>query len=77
MIGRLAVNIYEPNSKSTAFPDDGVLLQAGDRLRYYNVGALEYEDIWNAAQEGTFKYRITQEEFDVDAYLAARPGRDA
>lgn len=77
VIGRLAVNIYEPNSKSTAFPDDGVLLQAGDRLRYYNVGALEYDDIWNAAQEGTFKYRITQEEFDVTGYLASRPGRDA
>lgn len=77
VIGRLAVNIYEPNSKSPVFPDDGVLLQAGDRLRYYNVGALEYEDIWNAAQDGTFQYRITQETFDVEAYLASRPGRDA
>jgi KipI family sensor histidine kinase inhibitor len=77
VIGRLAVNIYEPNSKSSAFPDDGVLLQAGDRLRYYNVGALEYDDIWNAAQEGTFKYRITQEEFDVTGYLESRPGREA
>ena len=77
VIGRLAVNIYEPNSKSDVFPDDGVLLQAGDRLRYYNVGALEYDEIWDAAQAGTFKYRITQEEFDVDAYLASRPERDA
>jgi urea carboxylase len=77
VIGRLAVNIYEPNSKSDVFPDDGVLLQAGDRLRYYNVGALEHDEIWDAAQAGTFKYRITQEEFDVDAYLASRPERDA
>jgi KipI family sensor histidine kinase inhibitor len=77
VIGRLAVNIFEPNSKSSVFPDDGVLLQAGDRLRYYNVGALEYEDIWNAAQDGTFKYRISQEEFDVAGYLASRQGRDA
>lgn len=77
VIGRLAVNIYEPGSRSSAFPDDGVLLQAGDRLRYYNVGALEYDDIWNAAQEGTFKYRITQEEFDVAGYLATRQGREA
>lgn len=74
VIGRLAVNIYEPNSKSSAFPDDGVLLRAGDRLRYYNVGALEYDEIWDAAQAGTFKYRITQEEFDVAGYLAARKG---
>lgn len=77
VIGRLAVNIYEPNSRSSAFPDDGVLLRAGDRLRYYNVGALEYDDIWNAAQEGTFKYRITDELFDVAGYLASRPGRNS
>lgn len=75
VIGRLAVNIYEPNSRSSAFPSDGVLLQAGDRLRYYNVGALEYDDIWNAAQDGTFKYKITQQEFDVDSYLAEFPSR--
>jgi urea carboxylase len=74
VIGRLAVNIYEPNSKSPAFPEDGVLLQAGDRLRYYNVNALEYDDIWEAAQAGTFKYRITEEVFDVKAYLASRQG---
>lgn len=75
VIGRLAVNIYEPGSRSAAFPDDGVLLRAGDRLRYYNVGALEYEEIWNAAQEGTFKYRITEEAFDAAAYLASRTRR--
>ncbi len=74
VIGRLAVNIYEPNSKTPAvFPEDGVLLQAGDRLRYYNVNALEYDEIWEAAQAGTFKYRITHETFDVKAYLENRP----
>ena len=74
VIGRLAVNIYEPNSRSVdVFPEDGVLLQAGDRLRYYNVNALEYDDIWEAAQAGTFKYRITDEMFDVKGYLASRP----
>jgi hypothetical protein len=55
------------------FPEDGVLLQAGDRLRYFNVNALEYDDIWEAAQKGTYKYRITDEIFDVKAYLANRP----
>jgi KipI family sensor histidine kinase inhibitor len=74
LLGRLAVNIYEPNSKTPAvFPEDGVLLQAGDRLRYFNVNALEYDDIWDAAQAGTYKYRITDEIFDVKAYLANRP----
>ena len=43
------------------------------RLRYFNVNALEYDDIWEAAQKGTYKYRITDEVFDVRAYLAKRP----
>lgn len=73
VIGRLAVNIFEPNSKSSVFPEDGVLLQAGDRLRYYNVNALEYDDIWEAAQAGTFEYRITEETFNVKDYLENRP----
>jgi KipI family sensor histidine kinase inhibitor len=66
VIGRLAVNIYEPNSPSDVFPDDGVLLQAGDRLRYYNVGALDYDEIQNQARDGTIKYRITHEELEVN-----------
>ena len=74
LIGRLAVNIYEPGSPTPGvFPEDGVLLQAGDRLRYFNVNALEYDEIWDAAQKGTYKYRITDEVFDVKAYLANRP----
>jgi urea carboxylase len=74
LIGRLAVNIYEPNSPTPGvFPEDGVLLRAGDRLRYFNVNALEYDDIWDAAQKGTYKYRITHEIFDVKGYLANRP----
>ena len=77
VIGRLAVNIYEPGSKSQVYPDDGVLLRAGDRLRYRNVGALEYEDIWNAAQAGTFNYRIEDEIFDVKSYLDSRQPKGA
>jgi urea carboxylase len=74
VIARLAVNIYEPNSRTPAvFPEDGVLLRAGDRLRYYSINALEYDDIWEAARAGTFKYRITNETFDVKGYLASRP----
>ena len=49
-----------------------MLLHAGDRLRYFNVNALEYDEIWEAAQAGTYKYRITDEVFDVKGYLASR-----
>ena len=71
LLGRLAVNIYEPIPRNRAFPEDGVLLKAGDRLRFYAVSALEYDDIWDAAQRGTYDYEIIDETFDVTTYLAA------
>ena len=77
LLGRLAVNIYEPVPKNDAFPEDGVLLRAGDRMRYYHVNALEYEEIWMAVQAGEFEYDIVEEEFDVKAYLAARDAERA
>ena len=70
VIGRLAVDIYEPVPRNKAFPEDGVLLKAGDRLRYYPVDALQYDEIWGAAQRGEFDYDIREEVFDVAGYLA-------
>jgi allophanate hydrolase subunit 1 len=71
LLGRMAVNIYEPETKNAAFNEDGVLFRAGDRLRYYPIDALEYDTIWEAVQAGEYEYDITEEVFDVEAYLAA------
>jgi allophanate hydrolase subunit 1 len=76
LIGRLAVNIYEPVPRNAAFPEDGVLLQAGDRVRYDAVGPLEYDEIWDAVQRGQYAYDIRDEVFDVAGYLRAF-GREA
>ena len=46
----------------------------GDRLRYYPIDALQYDEIWGAAQRGEFDYDIRDETFDVAAYLAAGDG---
>jgi len=46
-----------------------VLLRAGDRLRYYSVSPLEYDEIWDAVQRGAYDYEITEGVFDVAAYL--------
>ena len=35
------MNIYEPHLRNAAFPPDGILLRAGDRIRYRDVGALD------------------------------------
>ena len=56
--------------KNAVFPEDGVLLQAGDRLRYFNVNALEYDDIWSEVEAGDYDYDVEEEDFDVPAYLA-------
>jgi len=70
LLGRLAVDIYEPVPRNRAFPEDGVLLRAGDRIRYVAVGPLEYDEIWTAVEAGEYEYDIVEEHFDVKAYLA-------
>jgi len=72
LLGRLAVNIYEPIPRNAAFPEDGVLLRAGDRIRYFPVDALEYDEIWSAVEAGEYAYDIVEEEFGVVDYLAQR-----
>lgn len=70
LLGRLAANIYEAQPKNAIFPEDGVLLRAGDRLQYRDVGALEYDRIWGEVEAGDYDYDVEEEDFDVPAYLA-------
>jgi urea carboxylase len=69
LLGRLAVNIYEPHPKNSAFPADGVLLRAGDRIRYRSVSALEYDRIWSEVEAGHYDYEMVEDDFDVAGYL--------
>jgi KipI family sensor histidine kinase inhibitor len=77
LLGRLAVNIYEPHPRNAAFPADGVLLRAGDRLRYRNVGALEYDRIWTEVEAGRYEYEVVEEDFDVAGWAAEFGRRSA
>jgi KipI family sensor histidine kinase inhibitor len=69
LLGRLAANIYEPVPRNSAFPADGVLLRAGDRIRYFAVDALGYDEIWTAVEAGQYDYDVVEETFDVKEYL--------
>ncbi|MEX1140940.1 MAG: carboxyltransferase domain-containing protein [Thermoleophilaceae bacterium] len=69
LLGRLAVEIYEPEPRNRAFPPNGVLLRAGDRLQFRSIDALEYDEIRDAAQAGEYDYDIAEDAFDVSAYL--------
>jgi inhibitor of KinA len=77
LLGRLAANIYEPSPKNSVFPEDGVLLRAGDRIRYFSVDALEYDQIWSAVEAGEYEYDVVEGEFDVADYLARRDAVEA
>lgn len=70
LLGRLAVNIYEAQPRNAIFPEDGVLLRAGDRLQYRHVGPLEYDRIWSEVEAGRYEYDVIEEDFDVAGYLA-------
>ncbi|MER6633086.1 carboxyltransferase domain-containing protein [Streptomyces sp. NPDC000987] len=70
-IGRCAVDVYRSRpDDSGLFGEDGVLVRAGDRHRYYAVDALEYEAIRQQVHAGTYRYDITEEELSVSDLLS-------
>jgi KipI family sensor histidine kinase inhibitor len=72
LLGRLAIDIYQPERRSEVFASNGVLLRPGDRIVYRPVDAFEYEDIWESVRRGDYDYDVVEETFDVVGYLRAR-----
>ena len=71
MIGRAAVEVYTTEPWSPAFGEDGVLLSAGDRLRFSAVDAILYDDIREAIARRTYEYLYEDEEIDLSPMVAA------
>ncbi len=69
MLGRLAVDIYDPEGRNAGFPENGVLFRAGDRHRYRSVSGDEYEEIYARVLNGSYEYEVTEEDFDPVSYL--------
>ncbi|MDI2099090.1 carboxyltransferase domain-containing protein [Ruicaihuangia caeni] len=72
MLGRFATPIYEPIPTTHMFPESGVLFLAGDRHRYRPIEGDEYEEIQAKVIEGTYRYDVVEEEFDVSEYSRQR-----
>lgn len=70
VVGRTAVDVYDRTLRSAAFPADGVLTYPGDRLRFTAVGPLEYEEIRERIESGTYDYDIQPGVFDIGDYGA-------
>lgn len=77
VIGRTAVEVYDKHARLPGLGEDGVLLRAGDRLRFRSVGPLEYEQVREQVRAGTYEPEITDGVFDTAAYLAAQAAAPA
>jgi len=73
LLGRLAVETFQPVPRNSAFPPDGVLLRAGDRIKYYSVDPFEYEHIRDLAGAGRYEYRIREGSCEMDKDGILRP----
>jgi KipI family sensor histidine kinase inhibitor len=56
MIGRFAVDTYQPSPTMRGMPEDGVLIRAGDRITYRSVMQEEYESIRAGVQSGDYQH---------------------
>lgn len=69
VIGSLPVTGYDPTQTLPDFYDSPLLLKAGDRVRYVPISLEEYNKILLQARERTFRFNITEAEFNIKAYL--------
>lgn len=56
MVGRCAVDTYQPSPTMHGMPEDGVLIRAGDRITYRSVMQDEYETIRAGVENGSYEH---------------------
>lgn len=66
MIGRCAVDTYQPTPTMHGMPDDGVLIRAGDRISYRSVLEDEYESIRDGIESGAYQHEYYDGLFSAD-----------
>lgn len=69
VIGTLPVTAYDPTQTLPDFYDNPMLLKAGDRIKYVPINLEEYNKILLQARERKFRFKITEAEFNIKAYL--------
>jgi KipI family sensor histidine kinase inhibitor len=71
LIGRIAVEIFDPDGPASAFGPDGVLLRTGDRITHRPIDALEYDEIRAKIAAGRYEYEIEDGELDLAKFVNA------
>ena len=72
IIGR-TIPIYDPQERNEAFRENGMLLRAGDRVRFHRVEEDEILHLFDEVRADRYRYQIEVEDFDVGEYLEWLP----
>ena len=72
IIGR-TIPIYDPQERNEVFRGSGMLLRAGDRVRFYRVEEAEILHLFDEVHADRYRYPIEEGDFDVGEYLSWLP----
>lgn len=72
IIGR-TIPIYDPQERNEAFRGSGLLLRAGDRVRFHRVEEAEILQLFEDVHADRYRYKIEDGSFDVGDYLSWLP----
>lgn len=67
LLGR-TLPIYDMQGRNAVFRENPLLLEAGDRLRFYRVEEDELLALWGDVRADRYRYEIEDGSFDVGAY---------
>ena len=70
MFGIAAAPVFAPNSALADFQDSMVLFRSGDIVKFKPIAEDEYRVIQKQCEEGSFRYKRTEVQFDLAAWTA-------
>lgn len=68
LVGR-TIPIYDLQRRNAAFEDGGLLMRAGDRIKFHRVEEPELLQLFEDVRADRYRYQIEEAPFDVGAYL--------
>jgi urea carboxylase len=74
LLGRSAVPVFDPEQRLADFAETIVLPRSGDIFKYRPIDREEYDDIQASVQDGSYRYRIHETQFDLGAFSADPEG---
>jgi urea carboxylase len=69
LLGRSAVPVFDPERRLKDFGGSLVLPRSGDIFKYRPIDRDEYDDIRAEVEEGSYRYRLQETEFNLAAFM--------